>query len=164
VKRKKIIGIISLILVAGAGLADAIRYLQPDEKNKIKIQQQASSAPVKELIFVYNANGGIFPGIADFVHKEFFPSSYPCNLCYLTFGTFKMKKEWKDFLATLPVEQTFYHKDVFKRKYDYTGDFPVVLFNDKQTTGIFISKAELDRLQSLQQLIYLVNQKPLQLQ
>jgi len=161
-RTKKIVGIFFLLLIAGAGIADAIRYLQPAEKNKEKVQQQASTVNIKELIFVYNANGGIYPGIADFAHKTFSPSTYPCNLCYLTFGTFSMKKEWKDFLATLPVEKSFYHKDDFKRRFDYAGGYPVILFSNEQATGIFISAAELNSLQSLQQLISLVRQKMVQ--
>ncbi len=91
---KKIVWISVAAILIIAAIIDGIRYLKPDVENKQKVQQQ-SSFPVssaKEIILVYNAWGGIYPGVVDFVNKEFFPSSYPCNLCYQTFGTFGMKR------------------------------------------------------------------------
>lgn len=70
-----------------------------------------------KLIFVYNAEGGVFNQLADAAHKIFSPSTYACNLCAITHGNFGVNKEWRAFLETLPVEPEFLHADEFKRKY-----------------------------------------------
>lgn len=94
-RTKKIIWLSVATIVLLLALADAVRYLKPDAEKK-EIVQSAHTFPVSsanEIILVYNAWGGIYPGVVDFVHKEFFPKSYPCNLCYQTFGTLSMKKK-----------------------------------------------------------------------
>ncbi len=93
------IGLGLAILLLVPAVLDAIRYLEPGAERKQHIQQQ-NSFPVStatEIILVYNVWGGVYPGLVDFVHKEFFSKTYPCNLCYLTFGTFSMKNEWRLF-------------------------------------------------------------------
>lgn len=73
---KKIVWISVAAILLIAAIIDGIRYLKPDVENKQKVQQQ-SSFPVssaKEMILVYNAYGGIYPGIVDFVKKRFFQS------------------------------------------------------------------------------------------
>ncbi|MDQ3192983.1 MAG: hypothetical protein M3Q58_15460 [Bacteroidota bacterium] len=65
----------------------------------------------KELIFIYNATSGTMNAVLDSLHKTFNPSTYPCELCALTFGTLSMKEEWKEFLDGLPVKKNFLHKD-----------------------------------------------------
>ena len=47
------------------------------------------------LIFVYNADSGLFNTLTDIAHKTFAPETYSCNLCAITFGTFGMRTEWK---------------------------------------------------------------------
>ncbi len=81
---KKIIAISVAAVLLIAAVIDGLRYLKPGMENKQKIHQQDyfSVSSAKEIIFVYNAYGGIYPGIVDFVNEEFFPKSYPCNLCY----------------------------------------------------------------------------------
>lgn len=143
-----------------AGIADAIRYLQPGNVNKIAVTQARPANRINELVFVYNANGGIYPGIADFIHKEIFPSSYPCNLCYQTFGTFGMKKEWKSYLDSLQHQKTFLHKDQYKRKYEPSGlQLPAILASNGKQTWILVSAAEINTARSLTEMIGLLNQK-----
>ena len=38
----------------------------------------------RTLIFIYNANGGIFSAMADAAHKLVSPETYPCSLCAIT--------------------------------------------------------------------------------
>ncbi len=139
---KKIVWISVAAILLIAAIIDGIRYLKPDVENKQKVQQQ-SSFPVssaKEMILVYNAYGGIYPGIVDFMKKEVFPKSYPCNLCYLTFGTFSMKPEWKEFLESLPYKKTELHKDEFKRKYQPENlPLPVILISNGTNVEILVS-------------------------
>jgi hypothetical protein len=159
---KKIVWISVAAILLIAAIIDGIRYLKPDVENKQKVQQQ-SSFPVssaKEMILVYNAYGGIYPGIVDFVNKEIFPKSYPCNLCYLTFGTFSMKPEWKEFLESLPYKKTELHKDDFKRSYlPESLPLPVILISNGTTVQILVSVEEINQCKTLQQLKELVQSK-----
>src|SRR5665213_710275 len=115
----KIIWLVIIIVLLAAGVADPIRYLKPSRVNKITIETQVTFpiSSAKEIVLCYNAYGGIYPGIEDFFHKIIAPASYPCNLCYLSFGTFSMKKQWKSCLDSLGYKIVQLHKDQFKRKY-----------------------------------------------
>lgn len=160
--RKKAIwlGVAGIFLFAGA--IDAYRYLKPETGNKQEVQPQ-NTFPVssaQELILVYNAYGGIYPGIVDFVNKEFFPASYPCNLCYQTFGTFTMKPEWRQFLDSLPLKITELHKDNFKRRYSPENmELPVIMVSDNTQVQVLVSAAEMNKIKSLPPLKELVKAK-----
>jgi len=52
----------------------------------------------KRLVIVYNANAGLMAGVMDSVHKIVSPSTYPCQLCAVTYGLTSMRKEWRAFL------------------------------------------------------------------
>lgn len=70
-----------------------------------------------KLIFVYNADSGVFNLLTDIAHKVFSPQTYACNLCAVTHSNFGMKKEWKAYLESLDVPMEFLHADEFKQKY-----------------------------------------------
>lgn len=63
------------------------------------------------LLFVYAADSGLFNTVADIAHKIFSPHSYPCRLCALTHGHFKVKREWQHFVDRLSVPCRFLHRD-----------------------------------------------------
>ncbi len=112
------------------------------------------------MILVYNAWGGIYPGIADIIHKEFFPSSYPCNLCFISFGAFGMKDEWKRFLDSLNYQKTELHKDQFKRNYQPADlPLPAILLSTENKTEVLLSAAEINRFHTLTELIDAVRNK-----
>jgi hypothetical protein len=69
------------------------------------------------LVFVYNADGGLFNGLAGLAHKIFSPQTHACNLCALTYSHFGMKKEWKEFLGSLAVALEFLHRDELKERH-----------------------------------------------
>ena len=69
-----------------------------------------------ELILVYNADSGFFDIIKDGLHKVISPSTYQCNLCALTYGTIRMKDEWKVYIEKLEIPTTFLYRDEFLRK------------------------------------------------
>jgi len=72
-----------------------------------------------KLIFVYNADSGVFNLMTDIAHKIFSPQTYACNLCAITHSNFGMKKEWKEYLESLDTELEFLHADEFKQKYSF---------------------------------------------
>ena len=161
-RKKKIIWLSVAAIVLLLASVDAVRYLKPDIEKK-EIVQPANTFPVSsanEIILVYNAWGGIYPGLVDFVHKEFFPKSYPCNLCYQTFGTFSMKKEWRLFIDSLPYKITELHKDNFERRFEPENlQLPVVLLSDGKQVQILFSAAELNQYKSLEELVAAIQEK-----
>jgi hypothetical protein len=70
-----------------------------------------------KLIFVYNADSGVFNLMSDIAHKIFSPQTYACNLCAITHSNFGMKKEWKEYLESLNTPLEFLHADEFEQKY-----------------------------------------------
>lgn len=69
------------------------------------------------LIFVYNADSGLFNTLTDVAHKIFSPQTYPCHLCALTHTAVGMRKEWKQFLDDLGGPLEFLHADELKARY-----------------------------------------------
>jgi len=112
-----------------------------------------------ELVFVYNADSGIFSGIKDLVHKSVSPKTYRCNLCGLTFGGISMKQEWKEFIKNLPIKVAFLHKDKFIKTYPQLASvsYPVVFKKEGKTLKEFISPDEINKQKSLEDLKKLVN-------
>lgn len=70
-----------------------------------------------KLIFVYNADGGVFNLLSDVAHKILSPETYSCNLCSITHTNFGMKKEWKQYLESLGNLLEFLHADEFRTEY-----------------------------------------------
>ncbi|HEX8189060.1 MAG TPA: hypothetical protein VF586_11955 [Pyrinomonadaceae bacterium] len=73
------------------------------------------------LVFVYNADGGVFNTLADAAHKIFSPRTYACNLCALTHGAVRMRGEWKQFLEGLGRPLEFLHADELASRYGLKG-------------------------------------------
>lgn len=78
------------------------------------MEKSETAAP---LIFVYNADSGLFSALTDLAHKSFAPQTYQCRLCALTYSTFGMRRSWKQFLETLNRPLEFLHADELKRLY-----------------------------------------------
>ncbi|MCA1617745.1 MAG: hypothetical protein LC795_00210 [Acidobacteria bacterium] len=73
------------------------------------------------LVFVYNADSGVFNALADAAHKIFSPRTYACNLCALTHTAVGMRVEWKRFLEGLDRPPEFLHADELEARYGVTG-------------------------------------------
>ena len=161
-RKKKIIWLSVGTVVLLLALVDAVRYVKPDveKKEKVKPSNTFPDSSATEIILVYNAWGGIYPGLVDFVHKEFFPASYPCNLCYQTFGTFSMKKDWQLFLKNLPYKKTELHKDNFLRQFEPENlPLPLILLSDGKEVQILLTAAELNQYKSLEELMTAIKEK-----
>lgn len=79
------------------------------------------------LMFVYNADSGLFNTMADIGHKIFSPETYECALCALTHGYFKERGEWREFVEGLGAECQFLHRDEFVKRYPQVSqDLPAV--------------------------------------
>ncbi len=107
-----------------------------------------------KLIFVYNADGGVFDQIMDAAHKLFAPTTYPCSLCAVTYGALTMKSEWKDYMRNLPYETRFYHRDGFRREWPMISHSLPAIFiqNGAETPKLLVPSDALDQQKSVAQL------------
>ena len=96
-----------------------------------------------KLVFVYNADSGVFNLMSDVAHKIFSPQTYACNLCAITHSNFGMRKEWKIFLETLKNPPEFLHADEFQKKYDLHVALPAIFTEEN---GSLILKADAGKI------------------
>lgn len=71
--------------------------------------------PVR-LLFVYNADSGLFNTLADIGHKLFSPETYACRLCAITYGLMTERAEWREFISSIDAECEFLHRDELNRR------------------------------------------------
>lgn len=69
------------------------------------------------LIFVYNADTGLFNTLTDAAHKLLSPETYACNLCAITHSHLGMRDPWRQFIESLGVDIEFLHRDEWINKY-----------------------------------------------
>jgi len=117
-----------------------------------------------ELIFVYNADSSPFAQIKDSIHKSISPKTYGCRLCALTFGALREKQQWAEFIKTLGIETKFLHKDEFVSTYSAQkfDNFPAVFLKKENGLKLLISKEEIEKQNTLDDLIDLVASKTTQ--
>jgi len=89
------------------------------------------SLPKDELIFIYNANSGVLNAALDSLFKFFSSSSYACDLCAITHGSFGMRREWEEFIRSLAMPVRYLHKDEWQEGFNYRVDLPAVLLRKK---------------------------------
>ena len=107
----------------------------------------------ERLVFVYNADSGLFNTLSDMAHKLLFPQSYSCRLCALTHGVFSMHRQWCEFLSHLDYELEFLHRDEFSQRYPGQDlDLPAILKKVDNGLQVVISTQELQSIDSLDQL------------
>lgn len=112
------------------------------------------------LVFVYNADSGIFNTVSDIAHKIFAPETYSCNLCAITYGNFGMRTEWKEYLESLEADFEFLHRDELADKYGIaTVTLPAILLRNGELLDEWIGAAELNRCASIGELKKLVSRK-----
>lgn len=112
-----------------------------------------------ELLFVYNADSGLFSTLSDFAHKIISPSTYHCNLCALTYGNFLMKKDWKSFIENLNMETAFLYKDQFMKKHGAIAELPAVFLIENGLIKQLITKSEIESCRDLNELKALIKDK-----
>ena len=83
--------------------------------------EEESKRTEPALVFVYNADSGVFNTLADAAHKIFSPRTYACNLCALTHTAVRMRGEWRQFLDGLGRPLEFLHADELAARYGLKG-------------------------------------------
>ena len=106
-----------------------------------------------KLIFVYNADSGLFNTVSDIAHKVLSPKTYSCNLCALTHGHFKIKQDWVEFLEQIDAELEFLHRDEFLNNYQLPDPRLPAIFIETETGLLpFLDNILINNLQSLKEL------------
>lgn len=88
----------------------------------------------------------------------------------MTFGTFGMKKDWKNFVDDLDVpvdfikkdkfDLKFLHKNEFEEKYKVMdAKFPSAYLKSEGKVKLFISQEDMNAVKSIDELKSLVNKK-----
>ena len=109
------------------------------------------------LVFVYNAESGVFNTLADVAHKIFSPQTYACNLCALTHTAFGMRSEWKRFLEGLGVPMEFLHADELKTLYGVEGvALPAVFAREGARLRVKVCAEAIDACTTLEDLKRLI--------
>ena len=115
---------------------------------------------MSKLIFVYNANSGLFNSLTDTAHKLFSPETYSCNLCAITYGSFGMKKDWKEFLKSIDIPMEFLHRNELKKKYGISNiNLPAILIKEENEPRLWINSESINLCKSIDDLIQLITNK-----
>ncbi len=111
------------------------------------------------LLFVYNADGGVFNDIAGALHKTFSPDTYECNLCKITYGSVWMKEDWWKFIEGLDFEVDFLHRDEFRKRFPENSDsLPALFFVDGNKVTLLVTADEMNAAESIDDMKKLVVQ------
>jgi hypothetical protein len=111
------------------------------------------------LLFVYNADSGLFNTLADIGHKIFAPQTYACRLCAITHGWFNERAAWRDFIRSLDADCEFLHRDDLHRRYPACGaELPAVLRLTPNGPVVYLDAARLSGCRDLEELKSLVEE------
>lgn len=114
-----------------------------------------------KLIFVYNADSGVFNLFADMAHKFFSPDTYNCRLCMLTHGHLGMQDRWKEYLATLAAQLIFLHRDEFYQQYGQhlTAALPAMFLDRQAEVELIMPESEMNACDTLDALIHAMDNR-----
>jgi len=113
-----------------------------------------------KLVFVYNADSGLFNTVTDIAHKMLSPKTYECNLCSITHGVFKVRETWVKFLEQLDAECEFLHKDEFLKNNSNTNvEFPAVFKMQDGQPELWLDAESINKLSSVDDLKRVISEK-----
>ena len=113
----------------------------------------------KHLVFVYNADSGMFNTLTDIAHKVFSPKTYECNLCAISHSYLSERSEWKEFIQELGVECEFLHRDEFTKKYSSEEkNFPVIFELNDGELKVSLSAEQNNACKSMDDLKTAINE------
>ncbi|RKT47677.1 hypothetical protein [Thiocapsa rosea] len=114
------------------------------------------TSPVR-LLFVYNADSGLFNTMADIGHKLFSPQTYACRLCAITYGLLTEKAEWRDFVSSIDAEYEFLHRDeLLRREPGLSATLPAVFRMTDQGPKVCLDAVTLNGCTSIADLKALI--------
>jgi hypothetical protein len=112
------------------------------------------------LIFVYNCDRGNLSAIKDYSQKLSNGKEPGCNLLALISSPVGIKKIWKRYIQALRIPCRFLYHDEYEDEFGaLITPLPAVILHNRKTRSLFISADELNRVQTKEDLIVLVNRK-----
>ncbi len=110
-----------------------------------------------KLLFVYNADSGLFNTLTDIAHKLLSPQTYQCQLCAITHSAFTERTEWRNFIDGLGVACEFLHRDEFLRQYplDKTP-LPAIFQEENGELTLRIDREQINTANSVDELKHLL--------
>ena len=116
---------------------------------------------MKQLYFVHNANSSLIAQTINYWKRTFFPNSVSCNLCLLISKGMAVNPLWKKFVAELPYDVEFFHKDEWKRNYPQYEDMelPAVFLGENGTFSLAINAAELKEQKNMEELQHFIRER-----
>ncbi len=112
------------------------------------------------LVFVYNADSGLFNTLTDIAHKTLSPETYACNLCAITHSHFGMRKEWKAFLRELDAPCEFLHRDELEKTYGIRDvPLPAIFKRHNEKLETWIDAESINACYSIEELEKLIKEK-----
>ena len=116
-----------------------------------------------EVCFIYNARKGWFYGVSDVLHKWWSPETYACDLCRLTHGVTRMRKELRSFLTRTGYRVIFFHlndlPDSLAGSLNVAGGAPAVLLRFNGEWKTLIAPAELKEQKGVHELLQLLQER-----
>jgi len=110
------------------------------------------------VIFVYNADSGLFNLVSDMAHKLISPDTYDCQLCMLTHGHLGMRDQWREYLDSLGVEMEFLHRNEFTKKYpDTVMELPALFLARDSDVELLVSADTISNCETMDILIEKIN-------
>lgn len=130
-----------------------------DNKGKSPISDAQTEREKPTLVYVYNADSGLFNRLTDIAHKILSPQTYDCNLCAVTHDKFGIKDEWRQYLKTLVAPVEFLHEDEFKAKYqiENTDKLPAVFRLENGLLNLAIDSNAINACRSIDDLKRIIN-------
>lgn len=112
------------------------------------------------IVFVYNADGGLFNTLSNTGHKIFSPETYRCYLCSITYSVLGMKKEYKAFINSIGRPLEFLHHDELKKRYHVSNiSLPAVFSKKNGKLRLIIESGLIEDCQDLSDLKRLIREK-----
>jgi hypothetical protein len=119
-----------------------------------------TDAAKPKIVFVYNADSGVFNLLSDIAHKMFSPATYACNLCAVTHSNFGLRAEWKEYLDSLENPLEFLHADEFKDKYKFeNAKLPAIFIEENGSLKPIASAAQINASKSIEDLKSIINKE-----
>lgn len=113
-----------------------------------------------QLVFIYNADSGLFNTITDIAHKVLSPDTYSCQLCQLTHSYFTVKRDWADFLGDIEADCEFLHRDELEQKYGLKDiPLPTIMIKQNDHLSSWLSQDEINQCESIEVLKALINDR-----
>lgn len=115
----------------------------------------------KTLLFIYNADSGVLPGLKEYSSKTSTSQARDfCNLTAITSTPIGMKKDWKRFVRELEIPARFLNRNEFISEIGAgLVTFPAILVQIGKDLLIVASSEEINRCSCLDDLISLVRQR-----